>query len=355
MRPLSDARIGYGGYSRDFSAPGDRRRFCAYARQRGITYEYPDLERDYDLVVITQNSDLTGWAARKRREGDRLRLVLDLVDPYFEQKHLDERLLKGIGRYLEGRDSRLSIDFLRTLQRACRAADGVICSTPEQRETILEFNPTVEISFDWFDDELGAPKRDFLRDGRLKLVWEGQAGTLRSIQVLRGPLNALKDKVELHVVTDPSVPRWYGRLGTLPATELLAGIDCPVRFTPWQKETFSGHITAADVAVIPMGLSHPMLAKKPENKLVLLWKLGMPVLAGPTPAYRRAMGAAGLDMICGSEREWTERLAALAEAPAETLAELASRGRDHALGAYGQGAFRAPFDRMFSSFGFEIT
>ncbi len=355
MRPLSDARIGYGGYSRDFSRPGDRRRFCAYARQRGLDYEYPELKRDYDLVVITQNADLAGWATRKRREGDRFRLVIDLVDPYFQQKRLDERLLKGVGRYLEGRDSRLSPDFLRTLRRACRAADGVLCSTLEQRETILGYNPNVEISFDWFDDELGAPKRDFARDGRLKLVWEGQAGTLRSIQTLRGPLNALRDKVELHVVTDPSVPRWYGRLGTLPASELLAGIDCPVLFTPWEKETFSAHITAADLAVIPMDFSHPMFSQKPENKLVLLWKLGMPVLAAPTPAYRRAMGAAGLDMICETEADWTRRLAALTEAPAQTLAGLASLGHDHALGAYGEAAFRAPFDRMFSSFGFEIA
>ena len=351
---LVDARIGYGGYSRDFSRPGDRRRFSAYALQRGLAYEYPDPRRDYDLVVISQNADLTGWTERKRREGDRLRLVVDLVDPYFEQKRLDERILKGIGRYWEGRDSRLSVDFLRTLQRVCRVADGVLCSTPEQRETILDYNPNVEISFDWFDDELGAPKRDFDRSGRLKLVWEGQAGTLRSIQTLRGPLNALKDKVELHVVTDPSVPRWYGRLGTLPASEILAGIHCPVRLTPWQKDSFSGHITAADLAVIPMDFSHPMFAKKPENKLVLLWKLGMPVLAAPTPAYRRAMGAAGLDMICETEAEWTERLAALAEAPAERLAELARRGHDHALSAYGEAAFRAPFDRMFGGFGFEV-
>jgi hypothetical protein len=354
MKRLSEARIGYGGYSRDFSRPGDRRRFSAYARQRGLTYEYPDLKRDYDLVVLSQNADLTGWTERKRREGDRLRLVIDLVDPYFQQKRLDERLLKGIGRFVEGRDSRLSPDFLSTLRKVCRAADGVLCSTIEQRETILQYSPSVEISFDWFDDELGPPKRDFPRDGPLKLVWEGQAGTLRSIQTLRGPLNALKDKVELHVVTDPSVPRWYGRLGTLPATELLAGIDCPVRLTPWEKETFSGHITAADLAVIPMDFSHPMFAQKPENKLVLLWKLGMPALAAPTPAYRRAMGAAGLDMICETEREWTQQLAALADAPGDTLGGLASRGHDHALGAYGEAAFRAPFDRMFESFGFGI-
>ncbi|MFN3943476.1 MAG: hypothetical protein ACK4K7_00935 [Allosphingosinicella sp.] len=354
MKPLSSARIGYGGYSRDFSRPGDRRRFSAYAAQRGIAYEYPSLDRDYDVVLLSQNADLTGWTERKRREGDRFALIIDLVDPYFEQKRLDERILKGIGRFIEGRDSRLSPDFRRTLEQACRAADGVFCSTPEQRETILRYCPDVEISFDWFDGELGLPKQDFRREGRLKLVWEGQAGTLRSIRTLRAPLNAVKDRVELHVVTDPSVPRWYGRIGTKSATELLAGIECPIRFHPWSKEDFSAHITAADLAIVPMDLSHSMFRAKPENKLVLLWKLGMPVLAGPTPAYRRAMRAAGLDMVCATPEEWGRQLAALASAPGEELEALARQGREHALAAYDLEAFQRPFDRLFARSGFGV-
>ena len=104
-----------------------------------------------------------------------------------------------------------------------------------------------------------------------------------------------------------------------------------------------------------MDLRTPMVRAKPDNKLVLLWKLGMPVLTGATPAYRRAMAAADLEMVCETEGEWTARLTELAEAPAQRLAEIARRGHDHALGAYGEAAFRAPFDRMFSSFGFEIA
>lgn len=354
MIPLASARIGYAGYSRDFSSPGDRRRFSAYAGQRNLSYEYPTLDGDYDLVLITQNADLTGWTARKRKDGERLRLVLDLVDPYFEQRRLDERLLKGMGRYFERRDSRLSIDFRETLKQACRATDAVLCSTPEQRETILQFNPNVEISFDWFDEELGQPKAAFGRKDRLKLVWEGQAGTLRSIQAIREPLNALRDDIELHVVTDPSVPRWYGRLGTLSATELLAGIECPITFSRWEKDTFSENITKADIAVIPMDLSHPMFRAKPENKLVLLWKLGMPVLAGPTAAYQRAMGAANLPMVCKNEGEWLEKFRWLLGLAPQELAALGARGRRHATTVYDAQAFRLPFDRAFKSIGFAI-
>ena len=354
MTALAAARIGYAGYTHDFSGPGDRRRFSAYARHRGLSYQYPRLDRDYDLVVITQNADLTGWVARKRREGDRLKLVFDLVDGYFEQKRLDERLLKGVGRYVEGRDSRLSPDFRQTLKAACRVADGIWCSTPEQRATILRYNDNVEISFDWFDDELTPPKMNYCREGRLKLVWEGQAGTLCNIQTIRGPLNELKDRLELHVVTDPSTPRWYGRLGRRTAHELLAGIECPITFSPWRKEDFSHHVTAADAAVIPMDLGHSMFRAKPENKLILLWKLGMPVLAGPTPPYTRAMSDAGLDMICSTAEQWAEKLAMLAAVPGERLQELGRQGRDYAMRAYDIRAFHRPFDVLIESLGFAV-
>jgi hypothetical protein len=350
---LSAARIGYAGYSRDFSAPGDRRRFAAYARQSGLSFEYPDPHRDYDLVVITQNADLAGWSARKR-DGGRFRLVFDLVDAYFEQTRLDERLLKGFGRFMEGRDSRLSPDFQRTLKCACQAADAVICSTPEQRETIMRYNGNVAISFDWFDDELGPLKQSFERSGRLKLVWEGMGGLVRSVQTLREPLNALKDRVELHVVTDPTSKRWYGRLGTCTAEELLAGIECPINVIRWIKEDFWRHITAADLAIIPMDMTHSMIRAKPANKLILLWKLGMPVLAGPTEAYRRAMAQAGLDMLCETPADWAAKLEALASAPAHTLADLGRRGYKHAKTTYTAEAFRAPFDAIFASLGFEL-
>ena len=56
---------------------------------------------------------------------------------------------------------------------------------------------------------------------------------------------------------------------------------------------------------------------KPENKLLLLWRLGVPTLTAPTPAYLRAMGRAGLDMTCDSLAQWHEKLERFAAFPAE--------------------------------------
>jgi len=37
--------------------------------------------------------------------------------------------------------------------------------------------------------------------------------------------------------------------------------------------------------VIPAVLGEPMFAGKPENKLLLFWRMGMPVITSSTAAY----------------------------------------------------------------------
>ena len=319
---LGDARIGYAGYSRDFSVPGDRRRFAAYARLKGIPFEYAELDRPYDLAYVTYSSDLPGWVARKRREGDRLKLVFELIDSYFTETSLPRRFLKGAARRLLGTDSRLSPDLQRTLIAACSAADAVICSTEEQRDTIRRYNSNVFISFDHFADELGPPKTDYHRGGKLKIVWEGQSTTLPNLQVIREPLNDLRDRVELHVVTDPIIHRFFGRFGPYPAMDALRGIECDKHFHRWERATFSRLVTACDLAVIPIQQANALWWGKPENKLVLLWQLGMPVLATATPVYRRVMEAAGLDLICADASDWKRKLETLAAAAPDDMEQI---------------------------------
>ena len=274
---LRDARIGYAGYSADLGGPGDRRRFCAYANTRDIAYERADLGRDYDLVLVTHNGDIPGWIARKRRDGQKLKFVFEIVDSYFERRGIVHRLLKGTARRALGIDSRLSPDFLHTLVGACEAADAVICSTEEQRETILRYNPNVFISFDYFGDDLGAPKTDFSRGDKLQVVWEGQSTTLPNIQSIRGVLDELGDRVRLHVITDPVDYRYFGRFGARQARDLLRGFKPETILHPWKRETFSNLVTAADLVIIPIDLSDPMARAKSASKLIMMWQLGMPV------------------------------------------------------------------------------
>ena len=349
---LAEARIGYAGYSRDFSVPGDRRRFAAYARLKGIPFDYAELNRPYDLAYLTYSSDLPGWVARKRREGPGLKLIFELIDSYLTETDRTRRLLKGSGRFALGTDSRLAPDLLRTLVSACEVADAVICSTEEQRETILRYNPNVFISFDHFTSELGPPKMDYRRGAKLKIVWEGQSTTLPNIQVIRGPLNDLRDRVELHVVTDPVIRRFFGRFGSYPTMDALAGIECDKHFHRWDRATFSTRVTDCDVAVIPIDASNRMAHGKPENKLVLLWQLGMPVLTSDTPAYQRTMAAAAVDMTCSTSAEWGARIERLIAADQPSLEQIGRQCRTFAERAYSSAEFARRFDQAFEAIGF---
>jgi hypothetical protein len=349
---LREARIGYAGYSRDFSVPGDRRRLAAYARLTGIPIEDAKLGGNYDLAYVTYSSDLPAWIERKRREGDRLKLVFELIDAYFTQTNLARRLLKGSARYALSTDSRLSPDLRRTLASACEAADAVICSTEEQRETIRRYNHRVFTSFDYFADELGPPKPDYSRAGKLKVVWEGQSTTLPNLQVIREPLNDLKDKVELHVVTDPLIHRYFGRFSAYPAMAALKGIECDKHFHRWERETFSELVTACDLAVIPIERSNALWWGKPENKLILLWQLGMPVLTSATPVYRRVMEAAQVDMSCATSAEWGTRLERAVDLKRDDLEHIGQHCRAFAERAYSKAEFLSRFDRAFAAIGF---
>jgi glycosyltransferase involved in cell wall biosynthesis len=351
---LGEARIGYAGYSADCSAPGDRRRFSAYAANRGLSFARAELGQDYDLVVVTHNGDIAGWTARKRRDGSRLRFVFELADSYLMQTGLLRRYLKGAARFALGIDSRPSTDFLRTLIGACEAADAVICSTDEQAAMIRRYNPNVIVSFDYFGDDISGPKIDYRREGKLRLVWEGQSTTLGNLLTVREVLNDFRDKVELHVVTDPLVYRYFGRYLPHRSQDLLTGIACDVRFHRWDRSSFSEHITSSDLAIIPIDPSNAFACGKPENKLVMLWQLGMPVLTSDTPAYRRAMEAAGQDLLCGDLNDWRSRLARLIEAGAEDLAIIAHQGRSFAERAYSRDEFLARFDEAFEAAGFRV-
>ena len=57
-----------------------------------------------------------------------------------------------------------------------------------------------------------------------------------------------------------------------------------------------------------MGLSQfnkdPMMVGKPENKLLLLWRMALPVLVSSTPAYQKVMIRANQDNFINKESEW---------------------------------------------------
>jgi len=155
---------------------------------------------------------------------------------------------------------------------------------------------------------------------------------------------------------------WQERLGAaLKDTRVIVCLCSPAylksAFCAKEFEIFRLRVEAAaghDVAIIPIDLTDAFARGKPENKLVMLWQLGMPVLTSDTPAYRRAMDSAGLDLTCADSTDWRAKLGRMIEASDEERERIARQGRAFAERAYSKDEFLKRFDRAFELAGFEF-
>ena len=50
---------------------------------------------------------------------------------------------------------------------------------------------------------------------------------------------------------------------------------------------------------------------KPENRLLIMWRLGIPCLTSPSPSYMRVARKAGVSAICLTHDDWLERFQTL--------------------------------------------
>jgi hypothetical protein len=88
-----------------------------------------------------------------------------------------------------------------------------------------------------------------------------------------------------------------------------------VRIIPWTSENLVACAEASTFAMIPIDLSVPMQRLKPENRLLIMWRLGLPCLTSPSPAYVRVSQKAGVNAVSNTLKEWTDNFNRLLNDP----------------------------------------
>jgi hypothetical protein len=305
---LGRLRIGYAHYSSELRRPGDRRRFCFYAGRRGIEFELADPSRDYDLVVLSARADITRWA-HYRRPG--AKLIYDLIDPYFAVPQTTPKSLgRGLAKYVRRETAKLALNYRAAIERMCERADAVVCTTAEQKADILPFCPNVHVILDYHDHLVTTQKDDYSADAPLKLVWEGLPWNLGDFRAVSPVLREVgrERPLAMHLVTDLEFSPHAGRLVPRRTDRVARKLFDNFYLYQWNEQLLAQIVTACDLALIPLDLDDPFNAGKPENKLLLFWRLGVPALASATPAYKRAMDDAGVSMACADEGAWRDAL-----------------------------------------------
>ncbi|PZS09931.1 MAG: hypothetical protein DLM64_09730 [Solirubrobacterales bacterium] len=260
--------------------------------------------------------------------------------------------VRGIGKHLLGEIAAPAPSYYRLVVRMCCRADAVVCTTVEQQELIAPHCRNVHTILDIHDDEVRAVKSDYATGDTLNLFWEGLPYTLPDFRLLSGALRALgtERRLAVHVMTNLSFGRLGGRLRKAQTRDVLDRLFDGAYLYQWNAEMLSTLATACDLAVIPLDLTHPLARGKPENKLLLMWRMGLPVIASATPAYTRAMAAAGVDGVCASAAQWSQSLRRFAQDEA-LRREAGQRGRAYAQRECDREALLARWDRVLDSVG----
>jgi hypothetical protein len=80
--------------------------------------------------------------------------------------------------------------------------------------------------------------------------------------------------------------------------------------------------------MIPINLAIPMQRLKPENRLLIMWRLGLPCLTSPSAAYARVAQDAEAKVICNTLEEWQENFEQLLKDPVFAKNQIA-RGQNY--------------------------
>jgi hypothetical protein len=274
------------------------------------------------------------------------------VDSYLAiPSHDPKGLLRGIAKYATGQNRRLLLNYKRGLAAMCRRADAVVCSTESQREQILPLCPNVHLILDFHAGVVRAAKADYAAGEVFHFVWEGQPGNLRHLLEIKGALQDLERtcSYRIHTITDLEYGRFLGgrwiRRSTL---EEARRISPQIYLYAWHERTFSSIASSCDLALIPIPLDDPLAAGKPENRLLLFWRMGMPVLASATAAHVAAMYESGVSMACTTRQQWLEALQYYTSSePARKQA--GQRGMAFAAGRHSEEQTLALWDRLLDS------
>jgi glycosyltransferase involved in cell wall biosynthesis len=341
-------RIGYAPYSPALNQPGDRRRFPFYASRRGLDFELADPRSTYDLVVLTPRADLQTWS---RYRPGRCKVVFDIVDSYLEIPRANPKaVLRGPAKFLGGEARHPFFSYRRALERMIERSDATTCATPEQAAAAAQLCSNVHAILDFQSDLIGCIKRDYAASSPFHVVWEGLAHNVRWFSEIARPLKEVGRRYPLilHLITTLEYREFMQRFWRRQTARMAARYADDVRIYQWSREMLSVIATACDLAVIPLPLDRPLEGSKPESKLILFWRMGMPTLTSSTPAYARTMRDAGQSLHCKSEEEWVDSLLRLVEEE-DTRAHVGQAGREFAERRYGDERLLHAWDAVFDS------
>ena len=301
----------------------------------------------HDVIVLSSIADFTKWVDAPSDRG----IVLDLPDAFLDERPGMRSRGRGLAKWFGGELSRPIARYRRLVERMLKRADAVVCSTDEQAEKMVRYCQNVHPILDLHGEIECVPPRLRKSDG-LDVVWEGLTSTLPAVQQVLPALRAVarSGEVRVHLVTDLVAPRYMNRFRPRQTADLVEDWGIDIRLHQWSVDKLAEVSSISDIAIVPVDLTDPMAVGKPENRMRVFWRLGLPVVASRSPSNLRAASLAGVEdqVICSSLEDWRNTLESLSSRPEDRLA-IASACQTVALTTYSEQSLAERWDQVFES------
>lgn len=318
FRRVRKLRIGYWPLSQNLLAAGDRRRLIFWANARGHEI-VQDIHQKVDVIVASENSDFNSPYFTQKSTP----IIFDLIDAYLSPLNPYDDFARGLAKRLSGQITGAVKPFSHHVRHFCALSRAIVCSSPEQEELIAPYNFNTHVILDSHDEIafIDKPQSRIQSRDRQRVLWEGQPATIRGVKGISSVLTTLTktNDLEFNFVTDEvsfKILNKYLQRSTLRILQRdLHMIADRVNLVPWSSSSLVESAQKSTVAMIPIDLTIPMQRLKPENRLLIMWRLGLPCLTSPSPAYVRVANQAGVDTTCNSLNEWTEKFNRIIQDP----------------------------------------
>ena len=348
MRKL---KVGYWPLSPTFTAAGDRRRLVFWAQARGHTI-VTDLNQNVDVIVASENADFNSPYFAQRK----VPIILDLVDAYLSPLNSFDDLARGLAKRIIGHMSGSIKPFSHHVRDFCINSSAVICSSREQEEIIRHYSTNTHVILDSHDEIpfINPPNPGSPISDRYRILWEGQPATIGGVKIISSALLKLSKTAALNLdfVTDENYFQFlnkYIEKSTLGLLEKdLGQLMDLVNIIPWSPNNLVERAKASSIAMIPIDLSVPMQRLKPENRLLIMWRLGLPCLTSPSPAYVRVARQAGVTSVCNTLEDWFVNFNRLLSEPDYAFGEIVA-GQNYLRENHNQAVLLKKWDLAFES------
>lgn len=304
---IHNIKIGWAIAKASLDVPAYRRRFGYYLKRREISWEIADINKSYDLVVVHHASDITAW-----KDYDKAKIIMDYNDDYLSASGRDFKSIgRGLSKFVFRHWRKLELDYRKAYTKMMERADAIVCCTDATEAQARRYCSNVHQILDMQSDPDWVSKKNYDTGTTFNLVWEGLPG-FEGLITLAPILRTFQNKhnCALHLITALKHGKYLRDVVQIHTKdEITSQLKIKQVFLyEWNPHLFSHIATACDLAIIPIDMRNPFLVSKPANKVLFFWRMAMPTLVDPTPAYVKLMDECGLDMVCKSPDEWLYKL-----------------------------------------------